>query len=200
MKKWMIALLTLTFSIATIGVVAGFTLTGGGGGDNPEGTSSTDTPHGDPTYEQWLDDFGPVQGPITSIDDIDPDKCNLIHNITACSPEELEALGGAHLLDGPSASSQVCAIEVPDCNDTLVVENGDEGGEIEPFFDEEDVRDLNFQTLEDAIRQDCALAGGTVYVTSDGEVGCIPGEVGDDVGFSPGEPPHTDPLPPPAGE
>ena len=226
MKKWLIALITLTFSLATVGVVAGFTMTGGGG-DNSDGTSPTDEVtgdlptyddwlddygsepgtllHGDPTYEQWLDDFGPDQGPITSIDDIDPDKCNLIHNITACSPEELEALGGTHLLDDAPASSTVCAIEVPDCIDTMVVENGVEGGEIEPFFDEEDVRDLNFQSPEDAIMQDCGLAGGSVYVTSDGEVGCIPadtlGEEGDDVEFvSPGEPPHIEPMPLPAGE
>jgi len=29
------------------------------------------------------------QPPITSADDIDPDECNLVHNIDACSPEEI---------------------------------------------------------------------------------------------------------------
>ena len=83
MKKWMISLITLTFSLATVGVVAGFTLTGGGG-DAPEGTSPTDEVTGDlPTYEEWLDDFGPVQAPFTSIDDIDPNECSLVHNIHA---------------------------------------------------------------------------------------------------------------------
>ena len=220
MKKWMISLIILTFSLAAVGVVAGFTLTGGGG-DAPEGTSPTDEVtgdlptyeewlddygsepgvplHRDPTYEQCLDDFGPVQGPFASIDDIDPNECNLVHNIHACSPEELEALGWADRVDDAPVSSAVCAIEVPDCNDTLVVVQGDEGGDIEPFFDEEDVRDLNFQTLEDAIRQDCELASGTVWVTSDGKVGCedtgTSGEEDDDVEFvSPGEPPHIEPT------
>ena len=30
MKKWLISLITLTLSLATVGVVAGFTLTSGG--------------------------------------------------------------------------------------------------------------------------------------------------------------------------
>lgn len=34
-----------------------------------------------------------VTGPVRSDENIDPDKCNAIHNIDACSPEELEALG-----------------------------------------------------------------------------------------------------------
>lgn len=64
-----------------------------------------------PTYEDWVNDQGtevsdsyapipsygiprPTNGEIvTSIDLIDPDVCNAIHNINACTPEELEELG-----------------------------------------------------------------------------------------------------------
>ena len=227
MKKWLIALITLTFSLATVGIVAGYTLTGGGG-DNSEGTSPTDEVtgdlptyegwldeydsepgallHGDPTYEQWLAKYGSDQGPITSIDDIDPDECNLIHNIDACSSEEIkDLLGGAHLLDSAPVSSGACAPGVFDCIDTTVVEWNSEGGQIEPFFDEEDVRDLNFQSLEDATRQDCQLASGSFWVSSDGGFGCTvtgtSGEEGDDVELVvPGEPPQIEPTLVPASE
>ena len=32
--------------------------------------------------------------PVTSIDDIDPDQCNLVHNINACTPDEIQGLMG----------------------------------------------------------------------------------------------------------
>ena len=68
MKKWMIPLISLTLALAVAGIFAGFTLSGGSG-----------SPAQDPT--------------ATSIDDIDPKVCNAIHNINACTPEELEELG-----------------------------------------------------------------------------------------------------------
>ena len=68
MKKWMITLISLTLALAVAGIFAGFTLNGGSG-----------SPAQDPT--------------ATSIDDIDPNVCNAIHNINACTPEELEELG-----------------------------------------------------------------------------------------------------------
>ena len=100
MKKWLISAVTLTFALGTAGTITAFALTAGGGG--PEVQDSTETTgevlHGDPTYEQWLADHGdePV---ATSIDDIDPNVCNAIHNINACSPEELEELGMAPIPD-----------------------------------------------------------------------------------------------------
>lgn len=35
----------------------------------------------------------PGSGPITSADGIDPDECNAVHNINACTPDELRDLG-----------------------------------------------------------------------------------------------------------
>ena len=70
MKKWMITLIGLTFTLAVAGIVTGFTLNTGSG--------------------------EPAQDPdATSIDDIDPKVCNAIHDINACTPEELEDLGVA---------------------------------------------------------------------------------------------------------
>ena len=48
-----------------------------------------ETTHGDPTYEEWLSDIGSSQGLVTSIDDIDPNQCNLVHNINACGPDQI---------------------------------------------------------------------------------------------------------------
>ena len=61
MKKRLISLIGLIIVIAVAATVMGFAL-GGGSGDQP----------------------------VRSDDDIDPNVCNLIHNINACSPEELE--------------------------------------------------------------------------------------------------------------
>lgn len=132
MKKWLISLITLTLSLATVGVVAGFTLTSGGD-DVPERTyPPIELSDGDPI------DFGDGIGDgkvLTSADDIDPNECNLVHNINACSPEELEAgynLGtNQALVDDAPAPSAACAIGFPDCNDTPVEV---ERGEIEPYF------------------------------------------------------------------
>ena len=68
MEKWMIPLIGLTLALAVAGAITGFTLT------NVSGTSAED-----PT--------------ATSIDDIDPNVCNLIHNLKPCTPEELGELG-----------------------------------------------------------------------------------------------------------
>ena len=69
MKTWLRPLIGLTLALAITGTITGFTLANGG----------TGTPEQDPT--------------ATSIDDIDPKVCNAIHNINACTPEELEELG-----------------------------------------------------------------------------------------------------------
>ena len=99
-KKWLLPLLSLTLALTTVG--AAFALTSGGGSDSADGTDTAgEVTHGDPTYEQWLSNYRPNQGPVTSIDDIDPNVCNTVHNINACTPEELEeALGGIALPGG----------------------------------------------------------------------------------------------------
>ena len=98
MKRWLISAVTLTLALGTAGAVAAFALTANGGADNPKIPDGTDSAgellHGDPTYEQWLSDFGDGRV-VTSIDDIDPNVCNAIHNINACTPEELRELGMA---------------------------------------------------------------------------------------------------------
>ena len=58
-----------------------------------DGLNSTGTIlHGDPTYEQWLAEFGPSEDPVTSIDDIDPNECNQVHNIDACEGNEFSVV------------------------------------------------------------------------------------------------------------
>lgn len=180
MKKWLVPLIVLAISLAFGGIVTGFTLSGGSGtqaqdlaeqveeptvcnaeydistctqeelyelglvgpaimkgpfpfvapitgGDGGDVTSIDDTdptvcnavhnmnactheeleelgvaPHGDPTYDKWLSDFGD-ENVVTSIDDIDPSVCNAVHNINACTQEELEELGlvGPGIMKGP---------------------------------------------------------------------------------------------------
>lgn len=63
MKKWLVTLFVLAISLAVGGIVTGFTLTGGD------------------------------EKVATSIDDIDPNVCNAVHNIDACTQEELYELG-----------------------------------------------------------------------------------------------------------
>ena len=146
-KKWLASAVTLTFALGTVGVVTAFALTADGGSANPQVPNSGDTAgevlHGDPTYDEWLSDFGDGKV-VTSIDDIDPNECNYIHNINACTAEELEDLGDL------AASSWIVdpQIEV-------------EGEPQPPFVDGEPV------TI-----QECDLAGGTFWATSDGKVGC----------------------------
>ena len=73
MRKWIISAVTLTFALGTAGAITAFAIAAGGGSDNPEvpdgGDIAGEVLHGDPT--------------ATSIDDIDPNVCNFIHNINA---------------------------------------------------------------------------------------------------------------------
>ncbi len=147
MKRWLISAVTLTLALATAGAVTAFALTADGSSDNFQVPDGGDTAgevlHGDPTYEQWLSDQGDGKV-VTSIDDIDPNVCNMIHNINACTPEQLEELGN------------LAAISWIVDPDTVV-----EGEPEPPFVDGEPV------TI-----QECALAGGIFWATSDGKVGC----------------------------
>ena len=170
MKKWMITLIGLTFTLAVAGIVTGFTLNAGSGepAQDPDATSIDDidpkvcnaihninactpeeledlgvAPHGDSTYDEWLSDFGDGKV-VTSIDNVDPNACDYIHNTNACTPEELEELGN------------LAAISWIVDPDTVV-----EGEPEPPFVDGEPVTN-----------QECDLAGGTFWASSDGKVGC----------------------------
>ena len=158
MRKWLISAVTLTLALGTAGTITAFALTNGGS-DDPEVQDGAETTgevlHGDPTYEQWLSDFG-GETVATSIDDIDPDVCNGIHNINACTPEELAELGMA----------PVGLIGVDEPHPETEVE-----GKPQPLFVDGEPQ-YEVQSYEKAVKQDCGLAGGTVYVSSDGEVGC----------------------------
>ena len=100
MKRWLIVLAGLTLAVV-VTTGAAFALTGDGS-DNPEQVAADqdDEPSGD-------------QPTATSIDDIDPDVCNWIHNITACEgdPEDpfpMPDLGGPGALDLTSDEEIQC--------------------------------------------------------------------------------------------
>ena len=78
MKKWLRPLIGLTLSLAAAGIVAGFTLSGGSGTPPQDSVGQTEEPSGN-------------QQPTRSDQGIDPDVCNAVHNIKACTPEELAA-------------------------------------------------------------------------------------------------------------
>ena len=89
---------------------------------------------------------------VTSIDDIDPKVCNPIHNINACTPEELEELG-----------------LVP-VTGSVVAGHAEVEGDPEPLFVDGEAQ-YRVQSLEETVEQDCRLARGTVYLSSEGQVG-----------------------------
>ncbi len=86
-RRWGI-LIGLTLALATAATISAFTLTGGWG-DNDDGPKPLpgEITQSDPADEERVSDVGSSQRPVTSIDDIDPDQCNRIHNITACEGE-----------------------------------------------------------------------------------------------------------------
>jgi len=52
--------------------------------DAPDCNDMIDTPDGDASDDDASPDDPVSSEPVTSIDDIDPDECNLVHNIDAC--------------------------------------------------------------------------------------------------------------------
>ena len=82
MKKWLIVLMGLTLAVAVAATTVALAV-GGGEADEPPAD----------------------QPPIRSDEDIDPNECNWVHNITACEGEP-----------EPSGS---CAEDAPHCKDTL---------------------------------------------------------------------------------
>ena len=159
--------------------------------------------HGDPTYDEWILDFGDGIGDgkvVTSIDDIDPNVCNYIHNINACTPEELEELGNlaarSWIVD-PDTADEPGEGGVLGPGGPVVVEG--EGEPEPPFVDGEPMYEV--QSHEEVVEQDCGLAGGTLHVSSDGEIWCVfvhdleDGGKGETQAQSPVVAPEPEPLP-----
>ena len=164
MKTWLISAVTLTLALVTAGAVMAFALTGDAGSDNPEvpsgkGSAGEVSPNL-PGYDESLSDFGDLRV-VTSIDDIDPNVCNAIHNINACTPEELKELGMAPISASIAVGENHADVEVE--------------GKPEPLFEEGEPGYI--QTAE----QECAVDQG-VYVTSEGLVGCVDVIILDDGG------------------
>ena len=189
-NKWLITVVGLTMTLVAI--------TGGGFALAGNGTAASDV--GEPSGDQPT---------VTSVDEIDPNVCNTVHNINACTAEELQDLGVVTHGD-PTYEEWLAdyALSEDESGSTLVSAQ-DEGGGIEPGFEVEDIPEPLFvdgepqyhQSLNDAIVEDCGLAGGTAYATSDGEVGCV---VAHDVGdsgeelVSSSQPPTIEPQSAPA--
>lgn len=83
--------------------------------------------------------------------------CNVIHNINACTLDELDELGMA-LVTGSIAVGEYYPVPAVEPKP-------------EPLFPGDEAP-CGVQSYEEAVVQDCSLAGGTVYVTADGEIGC----------------------------
>ena len=196
MKKRWVTLIGLTVALATAAAISAFTLTGGGG-DNNDGLKHVpvETTHGDPIYEEWLSDIGSSQGLVTSIDDIDPNQCNLVHNINACGPDQIGFIEVGEPEPGicckPTVSPAVKA------QNTATIDRSEEEGEPEPLFVDGEPGYV-VQSLTEADEIDCGLAGGAVYVTSEGEVGCVAVHDLEDSSedlVSPSQPPVVEPQP-----
>ena len=171
MKRRLISVFTLTAVLGIAGAGMAFALAGDPVNDNPdEAGVAGQISDGVPLY-----DAGPPDA--TSIDDIDPDVCNVIHNINACTLDELDELGLAQYYTVPGV-----------------------GPEPEPLFPGDEAP-CGVQSYEEAVVQDCGLVGGTVYVTADGEIGCnivheIPdGEAGETLVPPPAIVPEPEVLP-----
>lgn len=138
MNKWVIILVVVTLAIGASSGVA-FVLADGG-----------DTPLEVEPGGGIGSGAGPLPAgpPIRSDDGIDPNECNLVHNINACDEDQFEAQGATPL---------VMSIAI--------------GGPEPLYVDGEPQYEV--QSYEDAVKQDYGLAGGTVYASSDGEVGCV---------------------------
>ena len=220
-KKWFISAVTLAFALGTAGAITVFAMTANDDEDNPE-TSNVVNTSGEvsdslPTYDEWLSDFGDGKV-VTSIDGIDPDVCDYIHNINACTAEELEKLGNLAAIswvvdpdnnvgdptydewvsdhgDGKVVTSiddidpDVCNMvhNLNACTPQELEELGiaptsgsigiDPPGDYveskpEPLFVDGEPQ-YEVQSHEDAVEQDCVLAGGTFSVSSDGLAGCV---------------------------
>ena len=162
-KKRFLSVFTLTAALGIAGAGMAFALAGDPGSGDPEDADTAgQVSDGVPLYDE-----GPS---ATSIDDIDLDVCNVIHNINACTLDELDELGMARYYPVPGVGH-------------------------EPLFPGDEAP-CGVQSYEEAVVQDCGLAGGTVYVTADGEIGCnIVHELPDDEAGQTTPPPAIVPEP-----
>ncbi|MCH9036226.1 MAG: hypothetical protein IH860_02765 [Chloroflexi bacterium] len=131
MAKWVIILVGLALVVG-IGAGTAFALTDSG--DNPPELDS----------QRITDETQGGQGPIRSDEDIDPNECNLVHNIDACDEDDLKALRGAPILGSTPLAP---GTEVEGEPEPLSLDGG-------PGF-----------------KIECDEGEG-VYITSTGEVGC----------------------------
>ena len=161
MAKWMIILVGLVLAVG-IGAGTAFALSGDGAG----------TAEGDPL--SYAVAPSSVQPPVRSDEDIDPNECNLVHNINACDEDDFEALGGAPILGS-----------------TPLV------GDPEPGFEVEGEPEPLYVDGEPGFKIECDEGEG-VYITSTGEVGCTaPIALGDGgEGESQGQLPQIEPQVP----
>ena len=176
MNKRLISVFTLNAALGIAGAGMAFALTGDLGDDDPKvADTAGEVSDGLPLYDAEPPD-------ATSIDDIDPDVCNVIHNINACTLDELDELGMAPVTGSIAVGEYYPVPSV--------------GPEPEPLFPGDEAP-CGVQSYEEAVVQDCGLAGGTVYVTADGEIGGdIVHELPDgEAGETPAAPPAIVPEP-----
>ncbi len=170
MKKKLISLIGLTLCLAVAGLVVGFTLNGGSG-----------TPAQEPAGQ--VEEPSCNRHPIRSDEGIDPSVCNAVHNINACTQEELEEMGMYPMARSIAVGENHGGVKV--------------AGKPEPLFMDSEPQ-YEVQSYEEAVKQDCDLAGGTFWASSDGKVGCdIVNEL-EDSGeelVSSSQPPTIEPLP-----
>ena len=100
MKRWLIVLTGLALAVV-VTTGAAFAVTGDGSDNSKQDAADQD---GEPSGDQHT---------VTSADDIDPNECNWIHNITACEgdPEDpfpVPDLGGPGALDLTSDEEIQC--------------------------------------------------------------------------------------------
>ena len=98
-KQWIVPLTVLALLVG--GAIAGLLAVDAGA------TAGHDTP------------------PVTSADDIDPGECNLVHNVGACSPEELEEAGIEPVGDGTDGQAPITSADDIDPDECNVVHNID---------------------------------------------------------------------------
>ena len=183
-NKWLITLVGLTIAFAAI--------TGGSFALAGEGTDAPDV--GEPSGD------GPV---ATSIDDIDPNECNWIHNITACNDTPVIGPDGEGVIKPDISRGEPSATSIDDidpnecnwmhnraaCNDTPVTGPDGEGA-IEP-----DISVGEPYPMPTADTPCVPMA--VVTITSEGEVSCLDfaPDTGDDQGqVSPAGPPVAEPV------
>ena len=164
-KKW-IALIGLTLTIAVAGIIMGFTLSGGSGApaQDPAGQIEEPSGNGPPIlFHEGVDSDQHVDSSdwkvVTSIDDIDPDICNAIHNINACSPEELEELGITHI-----TGSITVGENHPEGEGEVEGPGGAVEGKHEPLFGE---------AVQTESQSDSGSSGFVYCFTADGEFGYV---------------------------